>query len=169
MVTTQELRDWFLAHRDWCMDLVRIYLGVGLLAKGIAFLAHRDELLQTMVDHHIIWSGAMLAHWVILTHIFGGLLMAMGIGTRVGALIQIPTLVGDANESHHVYYLRVTRRLYLQKLRELGDATYLDQVSIWYADPWQVLAEAAGMRLSGWDQEAKPSPPAVGRRPPDSL
>jgi hypothetical protein len=84
-------------------------------------------------------------------------------------LHEIPTLIGDANESHHVYYLRVTRRLYLQQLRELGDATYLDQVSIWYADPWQVLAEAAGMRLSGWDQEAEPSPPAVGRCPPDSL
>jgi len=94
MVTTQELRDWFLAHRDWCMDLIRIYLGLGLLAKGIAFVAHRDDLLRMMMDNHIVWSGAMLVHWVILTHIFGGLLMAMGIGTRAGALIQIPTLVG---------------------------------------------------------------------------
>jgi uncharacterized membrane protein YphA (DoxX/SURF4 family) len=47
-----------------------------------------------MVDHDILWSGAMLAHFVILTHIFGGLLMATGLGTRVGALIQIPTLIG---------------------------------------------------------------------------
>ena len=62
----------------------------------------------------------------------------------------------------HVYYLRVTRRLYLQQLRELGDAVYLQQVSIWYAGPWQVLAEAAGMRLCGWDQEAEPG--AAGGR-----
>jgi len=93
-VTTQAIRDWFLDHRSWCMDLVRIYLGLGLFAKGIAFIAHRDELVQTMVDHDIVWSGAMLAHFVILTHIFGGMLMAIGLGTRVGALIQIPTLIG---------------------------------------------------------------------------
>ena len=93
-MTTQEIRDWFLAHRSWCMDLIRIYLGLGLFAKGISFIAHRDELVQTMVDHDIVWSGAMLAHFVILTHIFGGLLMAIGLGTRVGALIQIPTLIG---------------------------------------------------------------------------
>ena len=93
-MTTQDLRHWFLSHRIWCMDLVRIYLGVGLFAKGLAFLAHRDALVQTMVDHHIVWSGMALAHFVILTHVFGGLLMALGFGTRAGALIQIPNLIG---------------------------------------------------------------------------
>jgi uncharacterized membrane protein YphA (DoxX/SURF4 family) len=93
-VTTQDLRQWFLDHRSWCMDLVRIYLGVGLFAKGLAFLVHRDALVQTMVDHDIMWSGMALAHFVILTHIFGGLLMAIGMGTRFGALMQIPNLVG---------------------------------------------------------------------------
>src|SRR5688572_25978050 len=88
------MRQWFLDHRSWCMDLVRIYLGVGLFAKGLSFLVHRQELVQTMVDHDIMWSGMALAHFVILTHIFGGLLMAVGIGTRAAALIQIPNLVG---------------------------------------------------------------------------
>lgn len=93
-MTTQAIRDWFLEHRSWCMDLIRIYLGVGLFVKGISFIGHRDELVQTMVDNQILWSGAALAHFVILTHVFGGLLMAFGLGTRVGALIQIPALVG---------------------------------------------------------------------------
>jgi uncharacterized membrane protein YphA (DoxX/SURF4 family) len=90
----QQLRNWFLDHRSWCMDLVRIYLGIGLFAKGVAFLAHRDALVQTMVDHDIVWSGMALAHFVILTHIFGGALMAIGMGTRMGALMQIPNLIG---------------------------------------------------------------------------
>ncbi len=93
-MTMQQLRDWFLDHRSWCMDLIRIYLGVGLFAKGLAFLAHREALVQTMIDHDIVWSGLALAHLVILTHVFGGLLMALGIGTRAGALIQIPNLIG---------------------------------------------------------------------------
>ncbi len=93
-MNTQDVRQWFLDHRSWCMDLVRIYLGVGLFAKGLSFLVHREELVRTMVEHDIIWSGMALAHLVILTHIFGGLLMAVGIGTRIGALIQIPNLIG---------------------------------------------------------------------------
>lgn len=93
-MNTQQLRDWFLDHRSWCMDLIRIYLGVGLFVKGLTFLAHREALVQTMFDNDIIWSGMALAHVVILTHVFGGLLMALGIGTRIGALIQIPNLVG---------------------------------------------------------------------------
>jgi len=93
-VTLDGMRQWFLDHRSWCMDLIRIYLGVGLFAKGLAFLVHRDELVQTMIDHDILWSGMALAHIVILTHIFGGLMMAVGIGTRAAALIQVPILVG---------------------------------------------------------------------------
>lgn len=78
-------------------------------------------------------------------------------------LHEIPTLIGEGNERRHVYYLRGTRGLYLQQLRELGDAVYLEQVSIWYGHPWRVLAEAAGMRLPSWDREAEPSATA-GRR-----
>jgi hypothetical protein len=77
-------------------------------------------------------------------------------------LHEIPTLIGEINEHRHVYYLRGTRELYLQQLRELGDAAYLEQVSIWYASPWQVLAEAAGMRLPAWDQEVEGLAPDFG-------
>jgi hypothetical protein len=63
-------------------------------------------------------------------------------------LHEIPTLIGDPNESRHVYYLRGTRGLYLQQLRELGDEAYLEQVAIWYTGPWRVLAEAAGVELA---------------------
>jgi hypothetical protein len=80
-------------------------------------------------------------------------------------LHEIPTLIGEANEHRHVYYLRGTRGLYLQQLRELGDAVYLEQVSILYSRPWRLLADAAGMRLPAWDQEAEPDAPA--NRPRD--
>lgn len=77
-------------------------------------------------------------------------------------LHEMPTLIGEDNERRHVYYLRGTRGLYLQQLRELGDAAYLEQVSIWYSHPWRVLAEAAGMRLRAWDQEAEQGTAADG-------
>ncbi len=71
-------------------------------------------------------------------------------------LHEIPTLIGEANEHRHRYYLRGTRGLYLRSLRALGVAEYLEQVGIWYAEPWRVLASAAGARLAAWDQEAEP-------------
>lgn len=55
-------------------------------------------------------------------------------------LHEIPTLVGDPNEGRHKYYLRETRGLYLQSLRELGAEEYLEHANIWYSEPWRVLA-----------------------------
>jgi hypothetical protein len=63
-------------------------------------------------------------------------------------LHEVPRLVGEASEYQHTYYLRGTRGLYLQQLREIGDPVYLEQVAIWYTGPWQVLAEAAGVELT---------------------
>jgi hypothetical protein len=63
-------------------------------------------------------------------------------------LHEIPTLIGEANEHRHTYYLHGTRSLYLQQLRELDDAEYLEQVTIWYAGPWRVQADVAGVDLA---------------------
>jgi hypothetical protein len=71
-------------------------------------------------------------------------------------LHNIPTLLHEDNERRHEYYIREERGLYLQRLRELGAAEYLEQAGIWYAESWRVLAEAAGVRLPAWDQEAEP-------------
>jgi hypothetical protein len=66
-------------------------------------------------------------------------------------LHNIPTLLYEDNEQRHVDYIRGERGLYLQRLRELGGGEFLAQAGIWYAGPWQVLAEAAGVWLLAWD------------------
>ncbi len=58
-------------------------------------------------------------------------------------LHEIPTLVGEPNERRHEYYLRGTRELYLESLRELGAGEYLESANIWYFEPWQVLESVA--------------------------
>lgn len=72
-------------------------------------------------------------------------------------LHNIPTLLHEDNEHQREYYIRGERGLYLQRLRELGAAEYLEQAAIWYSEPWRVLASAPGVRLPAWDQEAEPS------------
>ena len=90
----QQVATWFEEHRAWCMSLLRIYLGLGLMVKAITFVAQKQELMQLMIDNDIMWAGAALTHIVILTHMLGGSLMALGFGTRIGALIQVPSLIG---------------------------------------------------------------------------
>jgi uncharacterized membrane protein YphA (DoxX/SURF4 family) len=76
------------------MSLLRIYIGVGLFVKAISFVANRDALVQMMVDRNVLFGGIALAHVVIVTHLVGGALMALGWKTRFGALIQVPNLIG---------------------------------------------------------------------------
>ncbi len=64
-------------------------------------------------------------------------------------LHEVPTLIGEANEQRHVYYLSGTRELYLQQLRDLGETEYLEQAAIWYGGAWRVLAATAGLELAG--------------------
>ena len=76
------------------MDLLRIYLGVALFFKGIYFMANRDYLLQIMEEAGS-WSiaPAFIAHYIVPVHLFGGLLLAVGLLTRFAAAAQIPILV----------------------------------------------------------------------------
>jgi hypothetical protein len=54
-------------------------------------------------------------------------------------LHEIPTLIGEGNEARHEYYLRGTRDLYLQSLKQLGAGEYLESANIWYFEPWRTL------------------------------
>mgnify|MGYP006196345497 CR=1 FL=1 len=36
----------------------------------------------------------LVAHYVVLAHVFGGLLLLLGLATRFASLLQIPILIG---------------------------------------------------------------------------
>jgi hypothetical protein len=62
-------------------------------------------------------------------------------------LHNLPSLVGEINERRHEYYIVQERDLYLHRLHELGATEYLQRTRSLYAEPWQVLARAAGVTL----------------------
>jgi uncharacterized membrane protein YphA (DoxX/SURF4 family) len=90
-----QCKSWLHTHPDVMMDLVRIYLGVALFFKGIYFMANREVLLQIM-EKAGSWSiaPAVIAHYVVPVHLFGGILLAVGLLTRFAAAAQIPILIG---------------------------------------------------------------------------
>lgn len=90
-----KLSEWIESHRDVAFDLLRMYLGAGLLARGILFVA-RPETFTALVseaDGSWLTSGALM-YLVAAVHIVGGAMLLAGFITRLASLIQIPILAG---------------------------------------------------------------------------
>lgn len=88
---------WANSHREYWLDCVRIYLGVGLFARGLLLITNNstgffEELIQRSGQSWL--THGLLLHYVILAHFVGGLLLTIGFLTRIAALIQIPVLLG---------------------------------------------------------------------------
>lgn len=80
-------------HRDLALDVIRIYLGLGLFAKGVYFAGHTGSVMPHYQDSLVV-SAVVLSHWIALAHLTGGLLLAAGLLTRVAAGVQVPILFG---------------------------------------------------------------------------
>jgi uncharacterized membrane protein YphA (DoxX/SURF4 family) len=85
---------WMNQNRDVFIDILRTYLGLALLFKGIYFLSHTAVLHSSLGTGGITMGQAMLAHIISSIHILGGSMLAIGFLTRPAALLQIPVLAG---------------------------------------------------------------------------
>lgn len=89
-------REWGAAlaqRRGLGLDLVRIYLGVALLVRGILFVADQSVFVQWM-DRSGWFAPVALGHLVALVHLGGGIFLALGWFTRLAAAAQVPLLLG---------------------------------------------------------------------------
>jgi len=69
--------------------LIRIFLGVALLIRGIVLMTNPDAIIELVGEDQLFIWYALIA----MAHIVGGILITIGFFTRAGALIQIPILV----------------------------------------------------------------------------
>jgi uncharacterized membrane protein YphA (DoxX/SURF4 family) len=93
----KKFSGWAEAHRDLWLDCIRIYLGLGLLARGLLLITNTStgyfvDLLQRANQPWLL-TGTLL-HYVMLAHFVGGVLLTIGFLTRIAALVQIPILAG---------------------------------------------------------------------------
>ena len=92
-----KLLAWSESHRDLWLDCVRIYLGLGLLARGVllAFNLRTEFFMDLLAQSDEPWLiSGMLLHYVTAAHFIGGIMLTIGFFTRVAALVQIPILAG---------------------------------------------------------------------------
>ncbi len=93
----QKFIAWAESHRELWLDCIRIYVGLGLLARGLLLITNTStgyfvDLLQR-TNHPWLLTGTML-HYVMLAHFIGGALLTIGFLTRLAAIVQIPILIG---------------------------------------------------------------------------
>ena len=92
-----DLIAWADSRRDAWLDCIRIYLGIGLVARGLLMSGNTSaafvvDALQRSGQTWLV-TGLVL-HYVMFAHIVGGALLAIGFVTRIAALVQIPILAG---------------------------------------------------------------------------
>jgi putative oxidoreductase len=89
-----KIENWADSHHPQWIDFVRILLGLFILYKGILFISDTGALLSMMKSVDLQFVNLGLAHYVAFSHLVGGVLIAMGLITRIAILFQIPILLG---------------------------------------------------------------------------
>jgi putative oxidoreductase len=75
-------------------DLMRAYLGIGLMVRGVLFVSQPELVLGYLQDIHSWFLPYALAHFIAVAHLCGGLMLALGLATRLAAALQVPILFG---------------------------------------------------------------------------
>lgn len=86
--------NWLEDHRDWVVELLRMYLGVVLFLKGLQFLSTIPDLMKLIGLPETVWTTGVLGHYIMLAHLVGGIFVFIGLLTRYACLAQIPILTG---------------------------------------------------------------------------
>jgi len=98
MNLVHKIENWGDTHHPKILDLVRIALGVFLLLKGIVFMENTAYLKNIIESQNVIDLSPIvliiLVYYVTFAHMVGGILIALGILTRLAAIIQIPIVLG---------------------------------------------------------------------------
>jgi putative oxidoreductase len=94
MNTLSAVWKWQEEHHPVWIDLLRILLGVFLIAKGASFVDHREQIEWMLVRNHLNFLIFIASIFVILLHMGGGLFIATGLITQWASAFQIPILIG---------------------------------------------------------------------------
>lgn len=94
MEAIRKLNKWANSHTSLPLDVIRIVLGAFIFYKGVNFSVHTNYLYEILnpLDE---WLGTvMLVHYVTMAHLAGGILIVIGLITRLAVLVQLPVLFG---------------------------------------------------------------------------
>lgn len=74
--------------------LLRIILGGALFIKGVDFIRNKVVLKQVIAETDLLEKFSVLESAIPWIHILGGVLIIIGMYTRLAIFIQIPLVIG---------------------------------------------------------------------------
>ncbi|MEJ5263486.1 MAG: DoxX family protein [Ignavibacterium sp.] len=81
---------WFEEHKNLSYSFLRIFIGIALFIRGLLFIIDPAKVSALAGSEQYLWMYSYIA----IVHLVGGALLAIGLFTRLAALIQIPILFG---------------------------------------------------------------------------
>ncbi len=94
MELTHKIENWADTHHPLWLDFIRLGLGIFLFVKGLVFISDIAVLERLLIQINLDWSSFWFAHYIAFALLVGGLLIAMGLVTRIAVLFQLPILIG---------------------------------------------------------------------------
>lgn len=94
MNTFQKIESWGDTHQSKWLALLRMILGLIIFFKGLFFIQNTDAINAMIANSAVSVYAVFLAHYVALAHLMGGVLIIIGLITRLAILAQIPILLG---------------------------------------------------------------------------
>ena len=80
--------NWLNQHRELAYSLIRIFLGGALFVRGCLLISDPEAITRIVSEDNMhMWYS-----YITIAHLAGGLSIALGFFTRLGALLQIPIL-----------------------------------------------------------------------------
>ena len=83
----------FVSNRYYAIEFLRMFLGGLLFLKGYFFIENISEIYG-LIEENMEYSSFIVAHYVAIAHLVGGLMLAFGLFTRLASLVQLPVLIG---------------------------------------------------------------------------
>jgi len=97
MGLADKIKHWGDRHHPAFLDLLRFLLGVFLFLKGFAFMQNL-AYLQWVLENEVavnLSSGIIqaLVYYIAFIHMVGGLLVMLGLITRLASILQFPVVL----------------------------------------------------------------------------
>jgi len=86
-------QSWLVSNRHYAIEFLRIFLGGLLFIKGYFFIENINEIYG-LIEENMQYSSFMIAHYVAVAHLVGGLMLLFGLYTRLASIVQLPVLIG---------------------------------------------------------------------------
>lgn len=82
--------QWLDTNNELAYAFIRIFLGIALFIRGWIMISDPNTIITLAGEDKTYWWFS----YITIAHLTGGLLMAVGLLTRLASLIQIPILIG---------------------------------------------------------------------------